>query len=65
MSGTIENISIIPMKLKKSDGTKHIFSSKLTLNSGGHYGYTFRAIPKNPMILNEQNLNITKWIMKN
>lgn len=62
-TGTVENVSIIPMKLKKSEETKHTFVSKLTLDTGGHYGYTFRIVPKNPMILNPENLNITKWIM--
>lgn len=62
-SGTVEDVSIIPMILKSNDNGKLTFASKLTLNAGGHYGYTFRIVPKHPMILNSENLNLTKWIM--
>jgi len=62
-SGTVEDVSIIPMKLKSNENGKLTFTSKLTLNTGGHYGYTFRVVPKHPMILNSENLNLTKWIM--
>ena len=38
------------------------FSAKIKLTTGGDYGYTFRVIPKNDMILNPMNLDLIKWI---
>ena len=32
--------------------------------TGGNYGYTFRVIPKNEMLLDPANLDLVKWITK-
>ena len=32
------------------------------IKTGGNYGYTFRVMPKNPMLLDAQNLNLIKWL---
>ena len=65
-NGTIENISIIPMKLTKSDDEKKIYTynAKIELKTGGNYGYTFRVMPKHEMLLDSANLNLVKWITK-
>ncbi len=65
-SGTVENISIIPMKLINSEeNTKdYTFAAKIELNSGGNYGYTFRIMPKHPMLLDAENMDLIKWITK-
>ncbi len=64
--GTIENISIIPMKLVNSDDNErnYTFAAKIELNSGGNYGYTFRVMPKHPMLIDSENMNLVKWITK-
>ena len=62
-NGTVEDISIIPMKLSDSNDNIYTYEAKLTLNTGGHYGYTFRVVPKHEMILNPENLNLVKWIL--
>jgi len=64
-NGSVEDVQIIPMALKSSEDNKHIYTSKLTLNTGGHYGYTFRVVPKNNMITDVENLNLVKWIINN
>ena len=63
-NGTLENISIIPMKLTKSDDDKKIYTynAKIELKTGGNYGYTFRVMPKHKMLLDSSNLNLVKWI---
>ena len=63
-NGIVENISIIPMKLcnKNSDEKIYEYSTKIELKTGGDYGYTFRIMPKNDMILDSENLNLVKWI---
>ena len=63
-NGTIENISIIPMELVKSDNESKIYTytAKIELKTGGNYGYTFRVMPKHKMLLDSANLNLVKWI---
>ncbi len=65
-NGTIENISIIPMKLTKSDNEKraYTYNAKIELKTGGNYGYTFRVMPKHEMLLDSANLNLIRWITK-
>ena len=65
-NGIVENVSIIPMQLADSDEEqrKYYFTAKIELSTGGNYGYTFRVMPKNEMILEPANLNLVKWITK-
>ena len=51
------------MKLISSDeeNREFIYQAKIELKTGGDYGYTFRVMPKNKMILNSENLNLVKW----
>lgn len=62
--GVVDDISIMQMKLLEEDevNLEYKFTAKIELKSGGDYGYTFRVIPKNKMILNPMNLNLIKWI---
>ncbi|MCL2341659.1 MAG: alpha-glucan family phosphorylase [Firmicutes bacterium] len=63
-NGIVENISIIPMELAESNDKKktYKFETKVELKTGGNYGYTFRVMPKHPMLLDSANLNLVKWI---
>ena len=66
-NGTVENISIIPMKLEKVISEKdkiYEFKAKIELTTGGDYGYTFRVMPKHEMLLDSANLNLVKWTEK-
>ncbi len=65
-NGTIENISIIPMKLVSSNNEEKVYTynAKIELKTGGNYGYTFRVMPKHEMLLDSSNLNLIKWITK-
>ena len=67
-NGVVEDISIIPMqqvKLKNT-GTENSkifeYETKIELKTGGNYGYTFRVMPKNEMLLDSANMNLVKWI---
>ena len=64
-NGTIEDISIIPLKLVESDekSKEYKFAGNILLKTGGEYGYTFRVMPKHEMILDAENLNLVKWIV--
>ena len=65
-NGIVDNITIIPMELIKSDEEKKEYEFKATINmmAGGDYGYTFRVMPKNKMLLDSANLNLVIWIMQ-
>ena len=65
-NGTIENISVIPMKFEEGNEEKKEYSykAKIELKTGGNYGYTFRVMPKHEMLLDSANLNLVKWITK-
>ena len=62
--GTVEDVKIIPMKLERAeeDNKKYYYVAKIDLVSGGNYGYTFRVMPQNEMILDSANLDLIKWI---
>ena len=61
-NGVVDDIKIDDMNYLGEEDGKHRFTAKIALKSGGDYGYTFRVIPKNNMILNPMNLNLIKWI---
>ena len=65
-NGTVDDISIIPMELEEADEESKIYTYKAKVNliNGGNYGYTFRVMPKNEMILDSANLDLIKWITK-
>ena len=65
-NGTVENVSIIPMRLVKEDNENKLYSysAKIELTTGGNYGYTFRVMPVHEMILDSENLDLVKWITK-
>ena len=61
--GVVEDVQIKTMELEKDrEENKYKYTAKIELKSGGDYGYTFRAIPKNEMLLDWPNLNLIKWI---
>ena len=62
-NGIVNDIQITPMEYEGlTDEKTHKFIAKIELRTGGDYGYTFRVIPKNEMILNPMNLDLIKWI---
>ena len=65
-NGIVEDINIIPMELTEEnpEERKYYYTAKLELTSGGNYGYTFRVMPKNEMILEPANLDLIKWVTK-
>ena len=64
--GRVENITIIPMKLvlEEPEYKRYTYTAKLSLSSGGNYGYTFRVMPTNKMLLDSENLDLVKWLTK-
>ena len=65
-NGVVEKIAVIPMELVECDDENNIYTykAKIELTTGGDYGYTFRVMPKHKMLLDSENLNLVKWIVK-
>ena len=65
-NGVLEKIAVIPMKLVGADeeNRTYTYRAKIELTTGGEYGYTFRVMPKHEMLLDSENLNLVKWIVK-
>ena len=59
-NGTLEDIQI--REMEQVEKGSDIYKAKITLSTGGDYGYTFRVMPKHEMVLEAQNLNLVKWI---
>ena len=64
--GSVQNVKVIPMKIEKAEeeNKKYYYVTKIDLTSGGNYGYTFRIMPQNEMLLDSENLDLVKWIEK-
>ena len=64
--GTMKSVFTKAMKKVAQNDTEHSFSYEATLKltTGGNYGYTFRVVPKHEMLLDQENLNLVKWIEK-
>lgn len=65
-NGQVEDIKVVPMKMisEEKEYRRYTYTAKVQLSSGGNYGYTFRVMPTNEMLLDSENLNLVKWVMK-
>lgn len=64
-NGVVKSMQIIPMKFveeAKDKQNTYVYNAKIELTTGGNYGYTFRVMPKNKMLLDPANLDLVKWI---
>ena len=54
------------MKKVGENNDTHIYNYEATINlsTGGNFGYSFRVVPKHEMLLDQENLNLVKWIEK-
>lgn len=66
-NGTVKNMYTQAMRKIGEDREQHLYQYEATikLTSGGNFGYTFRVVPKHEMVLDQENLNLVKWIEKN
>ena len=65
-NGTVKNVYTETMnKISENpEEHKYTYEAVLDLKTGGNFGYTFRVMPKHPMLLDSENLNLVKWITK-
>ena len=65
-NGTVKNVFTQSMKKVGEDLGEHVYwyEATIKLTTGGNFGYTFRVVPKHEMLLDQENLNLVKWIEK-
>ena len=65
-NGTVRNVYTETMNKisENKDEHKYTYEAVLDLKTGGNFGYTFRVMPKHPMLVDSENLNLVKWITK-
>ena len=65
-NGTVRNVYTETMNKigENKDEHQYTYEAVLDLKTGGNFGYTFRVMPKHPMLIDSENLNLVKWITK-
>ena len=65
-TGIVNNVCITEMKKIEEDKEDNLYTynAKIKLTTGGNFGYTFRVMPKNKMLLDSENMNLVKWMTK-
>ena len=49
---------------RDEENRKYYYVAKINLTTGGNYGYSFRVMPQNEMLLDSENMDLVKWIEK-
>ena len=63
-NGSVKNVYTHPMKKIGEENGMLLYEGIIELPTGGNYGYTFRVMPKHEMLLNPENMNLIKWLVK-
>jgi starch phosphorylase len=65
-NGSVRNVYTETMNKvnENKEEHKYTYEAVLDLKTGGNFGYTFRVMPKHEMLIDEENLNLVKWIVK-
>ena len=65
-NGTVRNVYTETMNKISEDKANHkyTYEAVLDLKTGGNFGYTFRVMPKHPMLIDSEDLDLVKWITK-
>ena len=65
-TGIVNNVCVTEMKKVDEDKEDNLYTyaAKIKLTTGGNFGYTFRVMPKNKMLLDSENMNLIKWMTR-
>ena len=63
-NGSVKNVYTAEMKKKGEENGMLVYEGTIELPTGGNFGYTFRVMPKNEMLLDPENMNLIKWLVK-
>ncbi|MBQ7667788.1 MAG: alpha-glucan family phosphorylase [Clostridia bacterium] len=62
-TGVICESEVKQMKLVQKNGDMYEYKAEIPMKNGGNYGFTYRIIPKNPMLINKQDMGLIRWVM--
>jgi len=62
-TGVICESQVKQMKLVQKNGDMYEYKAEIPMTNGGNYGFTYRIIPKNPMLINKQDMGLIKWVL--
>ena len=63
-NGSVKNVYTSEMKKTGEENGMLVYEGTIELPTGGNFGYTFRVMPKNEMLLDPENMNLIKWLVK-
>jgi len=63
-NGSVKNVYTKEMKKIGEENGKLVYEGTIDLPTGGNFGYTFRVMPKHDMLLDPENMNLIKWLVK-
>ena len=63
-NGSVKNVYTVEMKKTGEENGMLVYEGTIELPTGGNYGYTFRVMPKHAMLLDSENMNLIKWLVK-
>jgi starch phosphorylase len=61
--GELRESASCPMKLAQKNGDMYEYKSEIVMKNGGNYGFTYRVVPKNSMLINKQDMGLVKWVL--
>ena len=61
--GQLHDSSSCTMKLVQKNGDMYEYKAEIPMKNGGNYGFTYRVVPKNPMLINKQDMGLVKWVL--
>lgn len=63
-NGNVKNVYTNEMKKVGEENGMLVYEGTIELPTGGNFGYTFRVMPKHVMLLDSENMNLIKWLVK-
>lgn len=63
-NGSVKNVYTVEMKKTGEENGMLVYEGIIELPTGGNFGYTFRVMPKHKMLLDPENMNLIKWLVK-
>lgn len=61
--GQLHDSASCPMKLVQKNGDMYEYKAEIPMKNGGNYGFTYRVVPKNSMLINKQDMGLVKWVL--
>ena len=61
--GELRESASCPMNLIQKNGDMYEYKAEIPMKNGGNYGFTYRIVPKNNMLINKQDMGLVKWVL--